>query len=649
MTPLTSLVPCPDDQGLRTVLYSVDFTNVTSLPKEWTIANHETIKYGPAGAEFAFTKRNDAPTIFSNFFFLFGRIEYVVQAAPGQGIVSSMVLLSDDFDEIDWEFIGGNNTSVQTNYFGKGHTGNYDYNKWIPVNRPQMAFHTYAIDWSPEWLNWTIDGIIVRSLKASDADANGYYFPQSPMQIRIGLWDAGDPAKDPATVRWGGGYTILPPSQNYTMYVKSVKIENHNPGAQYHYSDRTGSWRSIKAFNTTANANSSSNAMTGSMASSMSFGSARASSICTSSTTQVRGSKILGKTKAYSRKISATSSTSSSSGTAGAVPYSTTSNYSSLSFSATGSKVTGGIVISPLATEVNSAKQSDSSKDAIIYAVAHATYSATSSADLSAVPATTTAFSTEVSTMVSSSSTILTTIVIESIFTTVKSSPSSQKAYIFPSSAANPINGLPVAPPSVNATGNTPVSILVSTPTATLTTILTSNSVPTTLTTTLLDIHTTNIPAEVAAIWNALSSSLSTFPSSSSPTTPHPQTLTTTTWTTPTSTLTTTFKNSQGILTTSSSIFLPTSTGIRNLTTTTWASATSTVTSIFSGSNGALTTRSSALMTTGTAVASVAGNGSVGTFSGVVAAKNEGGGREVKLAGWMMALLAGFVLVVLHF
>ena len=39
---------------------------------------------------------------------LFGKIEVVLQAAPGQGIVSSSVMMSDDLDEIDWEWSGSN-------------------------------------------------------------------------------------------------------------------------------------------------------------------------------------------------------------------------------------------------------------------------------------------------------------------------------------------------------------------------------------------------------------------------------------------------------------------------------------------------------------------------------------------------------------
>lgn len=79
-----------------------------------------------------------------------------MQAAPGVGVISTAVLLSDDLDEIDLEFSGNNygasGGSLQTNYFGKGITGNYDRGTQPSVSDPTQAFHTYTIDWSPTQL-----------------------------------------------------------------------------------------------------------------------------------------------------------------------------------------------------------------------------------------------------------------------------------------------------------------------------------------------------------------------------------------------------------------------------------------------------------------------------------------------------------------
>ncbi|KAK3179434.1 hypothetical protein OEA41_005556 [Lepraria neglecta] len=239
---------CPPDVGLATSSYFVDFTKVTSLPIDWSVAAYETVEFGPNGAELAFAKRYDAPLIRTNFNFLFGRIDYVVQTAPGVGIASCMVLLSDDLDEIDWEFLGGAGNSAETNYWGKGFL-DYRVAEYVGVTSPTTQFHTYSIEWSATSLSWIIDGETVRTVTAAQA---GNIYPQTPMKVSLSLWDGGDPSEPAGTRAWAGGNTPIPPPENYTMFIKSVSIQNANPAEQYQYTDETGSWQSIKMFNKSA-------------------------------------------------------------------------------------------------------------------------------------------------------------------------------------------------------------------------------------------------------------------------------------------------------------------------------------------------------------------------------------------------------------
>ena len=173
-----------------------------------------------------------------------------MQAATGIGIISSSVLMSDDQDEIDWEFSGNNfnaaDTYVQTNYFGKGITGNYDRATYVSVSSPQTQFHSYALDWSAKELKWSIDGVVVRILANNNATSGPYQYPQSPMKLQLGLWDGGDPSNEPGTIGWAGGTTDFSKAP-FTMYVKSVTIWNANPcSGGYQYTDMTGSYGSIK-------------------------------------------------------------------------------------------------------------------------------------------------------------------------------------------------------------------------------------------------------------------------------------------------------------------------------------------------------------------------------------------------------------------
>ena len=60
------------------------------------------ISYTNDSAFFTMKQKGDAPTIQSNFYIFWGSVSVIMKAAKGQGIVSSVVLQSDDLDEIDW-------------------------------------------------------------------------------------------------------------------------------------------------------------------------------------------------------------------------------------------------------------------------------------------------------------------------------------------------------------------------------------------------------------------------------------------------------------------------------------------------------------------------------------------------------------------
>ncbi|KAG9577470.1 concanavalin A-like lectin/glucanase, partial [Aureobasidium melanogenum] len=209
------------------------------------------------GAQFVISGKNQAPTISSDFYIFFGRVDVTMQAAPGVGIVSSMVLESDDLDEIDWEWLGGDSTQAQTNYFGKGNTTSYDRGTYQSVSSPQTTMHTYSFDWTEEKIDWLIDGAVVRTLMYADA-VSGKNFPQTPMRLKLGNWVAGDPATNaPGTIEWAGGDTDFSQAP-FTMYVKTVSITNYNPAAEYEWTDKTGSYESIKLVDGSSGSSSSS-------------------------------------------------------------------------------------------------------------------------------------------------------------------------------------------------------------------------------------------------------------------------------------------------------------------------------------------------------------------------------------------------------
>ncbi|KAH8662607.1 concanavalin A-like lectin/glucanase domain-containing protein [Xylariales sp. PMI_506] len=199
------------------------------------------------GVALTIPERTYAPTLTTNFYIFGGKAEVLMKAANGTGIVSSIVLSSDDLDEVDWEFIGGDTAHAQTNYFGKGRTNSTGVGNGItyPVTgNVQTEWHNYTTIWTNTSLQWWIDGTLVRTLLPADANSTNNY-PQTPMKLSIGIWAGGDPSEANGTIEWAGGetdYTQAP----FTMYVKSAHIEDYSTGKSYSYSDHSGSWDSIK-------------------------------------------------------------------------------------------------------------------------------------------------------------------------------------------------------------------------------------------------------------------------------------------------------------------------------------------------------------------------------------------------------------------
>ncbi|RYP63908.1 hypothetical protein DL771_009020 [Monosporascus sp. 5C6A] len=251
---------CPPNPGLNKYSYFIDFTNPPDdITEYWTTSNYATVTYntkGKNGAEFAIAKRYDAPQLYTNFYIFFGRVDVEMRVAPGRGIISSSVLMSDSFDEIDWEMSGNNfNLSakypqgvVQNNYFSKGIVGNYDRGMWVPLADPQTTFYTYSVDWTPTRLDWLINGKIIRTFFAKDADTTTHQFPQTPAKIQLGIWAGGDPSMNEGTVRWAGGITNFTKAP-FTMFAKSVRITNYNPARYYNWTNQSGNMKSIKALN----------------------------------------------------------------------------------------------------------------------------------------------------------------------------------------------------------------------------------------------------------------------------------------------------------------------------------------------------------------------------------------------------------------
>jgi hypothetical protein len=97
---ITQTGECPADSAMPETFMS-DFTQGAAAFSGWSIVGGD-IAYTQEGAKLAIKKRFDYPTLISQTYLFFGYVEVKIRCARGQGIVTAIVLESDDRDEIDF-------------------------------------------------------------------------------------------------------------------------------------------------------------------------------------------------------------------------------------------------------------------------------------------------------------------------------------------------------------------------------------------------------------------------------------------------------------------------------------------------------------------------------------------------------------------
>ncbi|KAL6868428.1 glycoside hydrolase family 16 protein [Trichoderma novae-zelandiae] len=239
---------CPADTALGMTI-NVDFTK--GAVNSFVASGSPT--YDSNGVSFTVARGGDAPQLASVFYIMFGRVEVTMKAAPGAGIVSSLVMQSDDLDEIDLEWLGAEPDQVQSNYFGKGQTTTYNRGQFHSVSGTQANWIKYTVDWTQDRIVWMAGDSVLRTLTPDDAEANQY--PQTPMQVKFGSWAGGDPNTNAhGTVLWAHGPTDFSKGP-FSMLVQSITVTDYSTGKQYVYGDNSGSWQSIQAVGGQINGN----------------------------------------------------------------------------------------------------------------------------------------------------------------------------------------------------------------------------------------------------------------------------------------------------------------------------------------------------------------------------------------------------------
>lgn len=196
----------------------------------------------------------------SSTYMWYGNVKAKFKTSRGKGVVTAFILLSDVKDEIDYEFVGVDLQTAQTNYYFQGIT-NYNNGANISLSDTFNNYHTYEIDWTPDQITWKIDGQVGRTKKRADtwnATTNQWAYPQTPARVQLSLWPGGLESNLKGTVDWAGGYVDwnsqdIQSNGYYYAAFESVEIKcfdadsapGTNKGKSYTYNNAAGTNNTI--------------------------------------------------------------------------------------------------------------------------------------------------------------------------------------------------------------------------------------------------------------------------------------------------------------------------------------------------------------------------------------------------------------------
>ncbi|KAN0063112.1 putative glycosidase CRH2 [Thecaphora frezii] len=213
---------------------------------------------GKTGVSLRLTRTGDAVAgtrLSTTRYWYYGKASVTMRHQPADGVVATFISMANGKDEIDWEFTTSDAKDAQTNYYWHGqpdYTHGYTVPPTVlPSTFNASAFHTYTLSWSPNRLQWSIDGVTVRTVyrkNTLDATTGIYHYPATPARLQVSIWGAGTDAFPQGTRDWAGGYIDWnQANQNtkaFSAVVKNIKIECADPqevakGTAYAFSQKT--------------------------------------------------------------------------------------------------------------------------------------------------------------------------------------------------------------------------------------------------------------------------------------------------------------------------------------------------------------------------------------------------------------------------
>ncbi|CRK38022.1 hypothetical protein BN1723_015278 [Verticillium longisporum] len=143
----------------------------------------------------------------SSHYMWYGSVKARMKTSRGRGVVTAFILLSDVKDEIDYEWVGVDLKTSQTNYYFQG-IPLYDQSKNITLSDTFNNWHEYEIQWTPDKITWLVNGQVGRVKERKDTwneTTQGWDFPQTPARVQLSIWPGGLESNAKGTIDWAGG------------------------------------------------------------------------------------------------------------------------------------------------------------------------------------------------------------------------------------------------------------------------------------------------------------------------------------------------------------------------------------------------------------------------------------------------------------
>lgn len=167
----------------------------------------------------------------------YGRFDIRMRTISGSGTISSFFLYYDDsykgnpepWREIDIEVLGKSDNVFQSNIITGSAENKTTSERLHTFERLSEDYHTYTVEWTPDYIAWFFDGQEVR--RSTDNQIKECQLKE--MSYRFNLWISDEPA-------WAGSFnpSILPVYQ----FINWIKYSKYTPGAGVNGTDFTPEW-----------------------------------------------------------------------------------------------------------------------------------------------------------------------------------------------------------------------------------------------------------------------------------------------------------------------------------------------------------------------------------------------------------------------